>query len=232
MSEDQFFPPDYYLSFPHLRLSRKRFIILENDSLYHVKIKGDQSHVKYIDHLSEIQKMEVVMVRSKYNSHLFAFFLPRVGRKKSYPVSALKGFYKDSDWQRVINFFRETGFKPHIYANRELASKITRPISMDDRVWFPPHDQVFQLYQDPVFFEQLTSITIKAFPIILAIIGFSALIPSIIFAIVAFDDFLLVSISLLGVSTILLALGLPKLIRYVKKKKDLVNKYNIGYYFK
>ncbi len=231
MSENQVFPADYYLSFPHLRLSRKQYLILENDSLYHVKIKKEQSYVTFIEYISEIKKMEVIMHRSKYGSHLYALFLPRVGKKKSYYVAPMKFGYRTEDWQRILEFFRVTGFIPHKHPKREKVGKHI-PIDPDEHKWFSPNDRIFQLYEDPVFFQELSQIKIGVWPFLLSILGFSFIIPGIVFLTVAFDDLWALGLGFMGASVIMILLGVPKWIQYVKKAKEFGQRYNIEYYFK
>lgn len=232
MSDERQFSADYYLSFPHLRLTNKKFIVLENSSLYLVKIRGEHSQVIFIEQISDILKMEVAMVRSRYGSYLYAYFLPREGKKKVYFVSPLKGFYKDEDWQRIVEFFRETGFKPHLFPDREKASKETRPINMDEKVWFSPNDRIFQLYEDPVFFDELSMIKIGFWPIFLSILGFSCILPAIIFAIIAIEQTWIAVLILFSISMLFLLFGLPQWILHKRRRKEFAQKYNIEYYFK
>ena len=231
MSKDQLFPADYYLSFPHLQLMNKRFLIIDNYSLYEVKIKKEQSHVSFIEHISDVLKMDVIMVSSKHGSKLFARFLPREGKKKSYYVGPMKFGYRKEDWQRIIEFFRSTGFSPHKHLNPNWMTKFI-PINPDEQVWFSPNDRIFQLYEDPVFFSELKTIKIGFWTVFLTILGISGVIPGIILASSALEDTWIAVIFLFSVCGLFLLYGLPKWIRYVKRKKEFGQKYNIEYYFK
>jgi len=231
MSEEHLFPTDHYLSFPHLQLTKKRFLILDNNSLLHVKIKGEQSQVTFIEHISDILKMDIMMVKSQHGSNLFARFLPREGKRKFYFVSPRKFGYKIEDWQRVLEFFRVTGFIPHKHPNPDKISKFI-PINPDDQVWFSPNDRIFQLYKDPVFFDELVTMNIRFLPVFLSILGFIGLLPAIILTGSAWDDSWIAVIILFSVSSLFLLYGLPKWIRYGKRKKEFGQKYNIEYYFK
>ncbi len=231
MSEDQIFPVDYYLSFPYLRLSERRYIILDNQSLFHVKIKKDKSYVTLIHHIPDILKMEVLMVRMKYSSYLSANFMPKEGKKKSYVVAPQSTFYKLEDWRRVANFFRLTGFKPHIFPDTNKINSKFIPISPDETVWFDPNDIIFQLYDDPAFMENYYY-KLRIWPILLSIFGCSFFITGLIFAFVAFDLFLSIFLILGGSGGLLMLLGLPGTIRTFKQRKDFLRKYNLERHFK
>jgi len=196
-----------------------------------VNIKKEQSHVTFIEHISDVLKMDITMVSSKYGSKLFANFLPREGKKKSYFVAPMKFGYRKEDWQRIIEFFRATGFIPHKHLNPNWISKFI-PINPDEQLWLSPNDRIFQLYEDPVFFNELSSIKLSFWTAFLTIIGISGIIPGIILAIIALEDAWIAVIILFGVCGLFLVYGLPKWIRYARKKKEFGQKHNIEYYFK
>ena len=232
MREVHIRPSDYYLSFPHLRLSKRKYLILENGRLCIVRTKNQQSKVTFYEYINQIRKMEVKLVKSRYGSYLAIFFLPAIGRKKAFRVSPLEGFsYKDSDWLRVIKFFKVSGFKPHKYPDREKAIRITKPINMDARVWFSPYDKIFQLYKDPEFMKELTKLKMRTWPTVLTTSGFLTLAFGIVY-LFTFYDLLFLWLILLIISLSLIILGLPVFIKDTKTRKELENKHDLEYHFR
>ena len=232
MSEDQIFPEDYYLSFPYLRLTNKRFLILDNNSILNVVIKKGQSYVTLVGYISDIKKMDVFMISSKYGSKLYAGFVPREGKKQIFLVGPMKLRYRKEDWQRILDFFRSTGFIPHKNPAPEKFHTKFYPIHPDEHMWFAPNDRIFQLYEDPTFFEELKTVRPGFWAPFLTVFASIGIIVGIVLAIVLWEDIWIGIIIYFAISGLFLLYGILKLIKFAKRRKEFGKKYGIEYYFK
>ena len=77
MSDPLQFTEDQHISFPYVMLSKKKFLLVENNRLYYAKLQSGQSFYTPIAQLSEIRKLEAQMYHSKNASYLYISILPR-----------------------------------------------------------------------------------------------------------------------------------------------------------
>jgi preprotein translocase subunit Sss1 len=232
MSELQF-PEDHHLAYPHVRLSKKKYLVFENDQLYLAKLKADQAIYTPIVHRSEIRKLEAQMFHSQNGNSLHINILPRMGKKKSYLVHAKKLSYKQPDWVQIDDFFLALDFQPNpAYPEKRLREAQTALSVGGLYLYFPAGDRVFELCENPMFKQELESKSLKFLPILFMILGFIGLIIAIVLGVIAYED---TSTPVWIISVASLACfgySIPQIQKHIRNKKDFIQKYDLAYYFK
>ena len=232
MSELQF-PEDHHLSYPHVRLSKRKFLVFENDQLYLAKLKADQSIYTPIVHRSEIRKLEAQMVHSQNSNSLHLNILPRMGKKKSYLVRPKKLSYKKTDWVQIDEFFLALDFQSNpAYPEKQLREVQTHLLLGGLYLYFPVGDRVFELCENPMFKQELASQSLKFFPILLIIFGFIGLIVAIVMGILAYQQTSTAVWIISAASLACFGYSIPQIRKYSGKRKDFIQKYDLAYYFK
>ena len=233
MNQPLEFPKNYYESLPHLRLSKKKYLAIENDLLYLVKIHSDQSIFTQLYHCSEIQKVTVQMQRSKNGSYLSMYLLLRMGKKKGFFIRPRKFGYSQVDWIQIPEFFRAIGFRSEILPVDKIG------LEDIDKGWqvrgpyryFSSDDKIFALFENPEFVEELKLIHLSPFAIMLIVIGAICLFPAIMFGLIPITPKNILFWVFSGISVLSLVTGISKLKKYSQIKKAFAAKYDISYYF-
>ena len=227
------FPEDHHLAYPHVRLSKRKFIVFENDQLYLAKLKGDQAIYTPIIHRSEIRKLDAIMIHTKNGNSLYIHILPRMGKKKSYLVHAKKLSYSKPDWVQIDDFFLALDFQSNpVYPEKQLREVQTARLVGGLYLYFPVGDRVFELCQDPMFKQELESQRPKFLSILLVVFGFLGLISAVVLGILVYEQTRTVFWLLSVVSLAFLGYSIPQLRKNFKKHKNFIQKYDLAYYFK
>ncbi|MHA1518543.1 MAG: hypothetical protein ACTSRK_00035 [Promethearchaeota archaeon] len=232
--QSQQFPEDRYLSYPHTRLSKKKFLVFENDQIYHVELKSGQSLYTPIAYKSEIRKLEMHMQHMKHGPYLSIFLLPRTGKKKYYMVLPEHGPYKPSDWQQVVDFFLSMGFQPTPVPQRVMrleectnASQVGGPYR-----YFPVGDRVFESWQNSDFVREIESLYLNPLYVLFFVIGITVMFVTLLLGIFAYQ-YAKIGVWITGfLAVVFLGYGIPHVSRYNRDKKAFIQKYDMEFYFK
>ncbi|WP_371802660.1 hypothetical protein [Candidatus Lokiarchaeum ossiferum] len=233
MSQPLVFPQNHYESLPHIRISKKRYLVIENNFLYLVKLHSDQSIFTQLFLCSEIQKFVVQMQRSKNGSYLQLSILPRTGKKKGFFIRPRKFGYSPIDWMQIPEFLNIIGFKSELLpSNKKRLEDIQKAWEVRGPYrYFSSEDKIFDLFENLEFVEELKMIRLNPLGIVLTTLGACCLIPAIIFGFIPLStpNYLFWIFS--GITLPFLGIGISKINLFIKKKKKFAKKYDIEYYF-
>jgi hypothetical protein len=204
-------------------------LAIENDLLYSVIIHPDHSLFTLISHASEIQKIEVQMRNSKNSHYLNLHILPKIGKKISFLIRSIKFFYSNDDWKKIPEFLRVMDFQSE---PKDIRLEDVQNLHNRRYRYFNSHDNIFRLFENPKFAEELKLVEIKTINFIFVLFGIVGLIISPIFALVTDPNSIYVFLIIVVLSVLFLAYGCLKIIKHRKRQKTLVKKYGIGFYFK
>ncbi len=235
MSQPQPFPENHYQSLPHLRISKRKFLAIENDLPYLVKIRDGQSLFTALFQCSEIQKIQVQMQRSKNGSYLYIYILPRMGKRKQFLIRNRAGLgYSQEDWVQIPEFVRSLGFQSEpLPPNRSGLDEIQSAMLVTGPYrYFASEDKIFRLFENPEFMEELKGVRISVLGLFLTIFGGAGLVMGITFAAMAYTTMKSMVWISSAIGVLLLGIGIPKLKKSQRIKKAFVKKYDIQYYFK
>ncbi|MHA1745571.1 MAG: hypothetical protein ACTSWW_06200 [Promethearchaeota archaeon] len=154
------FPENHHLSFPHVRLSKKTFLVFEKDQIYYTTLQSGQSVSTPIIHRSEICKLEVQHFYSYRAPSLFIRIIPRIGMEKLYVVSPKKFLFPHTQEQRtqISDFFLALDFHPSpVPEGKSLRDASNSARVKDIHRYFPAGDRLFDLCKNPEFKQKLES---------------------------------------------------------------------------
>ncbi|MHA1745570.1 MAG: hypothetical protein ACTSWW_06195 [Promethearchaeota archaeon] len=221
------------VAYPNVRLSKKKFLVLENDHLYHGKIKEGQALYTPIAHRSEIRKLSAQMIHSRNGTALHIYILPQTGNRRHFLVHSKKLAYKQEDWVQIDEFFRDLDFLPSpVPEERNLRDAQTSLQVNGLYRYFPVGDRIFELGHDPVFKQELESQRPKFLSILLVVFGFLGLIGAVVLGIMVYEQASTVFWILSVVSLAFLGCSIPQLSKNFKKHKNFIQKYDLAYFFK
>ncbi|MHA1584708.1 MAG: hypothetical protein ACTSWL_05605 [Promethearchaeota archaeon] len=229
------FPVNHYESLPHLRLSKKKFLAIENGVLYKVKVHEDESLFTAIFRVSEIQKIQVQMLRSKNSTNLILTVLPRFGKKKNFSIHPIKfARYTRDDWVQIPKFLKTIDFQAEpLPINLKGLDEIEKSMWVTGPYrFFSSKDKIFQLLRNPEFVEEVKGANLSFLGLILTVFGGIMLIIIVLFAFLLYAEFKTAIWIISPLSLLFLLIGIPKIMKNNKNKKMVIEKYDIGYYFK
>ena len=98
--------------------------------------------------------------------------------------------------------------------------------------YFHSEDKIFRLFENPEFLRELNAVRISILGLFLAIFGGLGLVMAITFGVMAYAKMKTMVWISSAISVLMLGIGIPKLKKSYRLKKDFVEKYDIQYYFK
>ena len=98
--------------------------------------------------------------------------------------------------------------------------------------FFSSRDKIFQLLRNPEFAEELKGANLSFLGLILTVFGGMMLIISVVFTFLLYAEMKTAIWIISPLSLLFLLIGIPKIMKNNKHKRMVIEKYDIGYYFK